>query len=141
MADYSYAQMIRDHSRKTFVEPARKAGRVSFEIQAGEVHSSLRLTSQMPNVCQALRGRQFLKENNLLLDRVDGPQSGQGSRVRFFYRFSDAASEPGIASDSDRKSPIWGLRGIAREVFRELGGAENFLKAQRETFDRGSVRG
>jgi hypothetical protein len=51
--------------------------------------------------------------------------------VAFTYVLEDAAR---VAPEED---PFYKLRGILKDVFRELGGAEAFLKSERDQFPAG----
>jgi hypothetical protein len=53
------------------------------------------------------------------------------STVTFTYRMLDADS-PGSAQRGEW--PFGGLRGVAKEVFRGVGGGEAFLLKEREQF-------
>lgn len=134
MKTTSVADEIRDAARTKHVEPARRRGKKTFQIVVGDVHKALKLQNRVPAVCSALSGKAFLEENGLVLEDREGPPSGMGTRVVFFYRFKD----------SDR--PTVGLlehfnkyRGIAREVFESLGGAEAFIRRERESFERHAI--
>jgi hypothetical protein len=77
-----------------------------------------------------LRGRKFLEENNLILEKQEGPPSGLSTTAAFTYRLADQHQTPRDQTKSD-----WaGLRGIAKEAFAAVGGAESFLKSEREKF-------
>jgi hypothetical protein len=66
------------------------------------------------------------------LKEVTGPPSGVSTTARFTFEIaSSASSTPG----SDR-NPLWELRGIAREIFEQLGGGENFIFKEREQFSK-----
>ena len=89
-------------------------------------------------MCAALRSKRFLEENGVVLERADGPPSGQGTRMTYTYRFANQAkgilSKPSISS-------FLRLQGIARDVFQSLGGAEAFLLNERSQFqDPGEKR-
>jgi len=60
--------------------------------------------------------------------------AGLGSTVRFTYRITGLKAVAASAG-----SPLTGLRGIAKQVFQDLGGGEAFIRAEREKFygDRG----
>ena len=118
---------VREIARVRFVEPARKKRASTFEIVAGDVHRELGFSNRVPLVCNALRSGAFLVANHLELVKWDGPPSGQSTTVRFTYRFIDRASSP-------RPSSFLALRGIGKEVFRSLGGAEAFIGSEREKF-------
>jgi hypothetical protein len=120
---------IRDYARQQYIDPARRRGEQTVRIVAGEVHRALRLNNLVPAVCSALRGTKFLAENNLRLEKSEGPPSGMSTTVVFTYRIE--GTQP---RDKTSKSKFLQARGIAKEVFQALGGGEAFLKAERGQF-------
>jgi hypothetical protein len=120
---------IRDYARQQYVDPARRRGEQIVRIGAGEVHRGLRLHNLVPAVCSALRGTKFLTENNLRLEKTEGPPSGMSTTVVFTYRIE--GTQP---RDNTSKSKFLQARGVAKEVFQALGGGEAFLKAERDHF-------
>ena len=106
-------------------------------VKAGEVQKAVGLQNRIANVCQALRGRKFLEENHLTLEKVEGPPSGTSTTVRFVYRLNGKES-------ASQQSPILRLLelwGIGKEVFESLGGGEAYLRSLREpSYDPGDPR-
>lgn len=123
------ADQIRDYARLQYVEPARRRHESTVKIVAGDVKKALHMDGRVPAVCAALKGPRFLKENRLVLEKWDGPPSGQSTTVTFTYRLSD--EQPQSAGTED---PLMRLWGIGKEVFRSLGGAEAFIRRERERF-------
>lgn len=123
------SQIVRDYARQQSIDPARRRGEQTVRIVAGEVHRALRLTNLVPAVCSALRGKKFLTENHLVLEKSEGPPSGMSTSVVFTYRIE--GTDP---RGKTRKSHFLQARGIAKEVFESLGGGEAFLKAERDDF-------
>ena len=134
MQEPNNADIIREFARREFIEPARRRGDSQVQISAYDVHKRLHLRNRVPNVCQALSGRKFLEENGLELEQLTGPPPGLGAPVKFTYRIAGLKAAAAVAG-----SPLAGLRGIAKQVFQDLGGGEGFLRAEREKFygDRG----
>ena len=128
------ADRIREHLRVTYIKPARSRHDATIRIVAGEVHKALHLRNRVPAVCQVLSGKKFLAENNLVLEKQEGPRSGQSTTATFIYRLSGE-----VRSSGDEAEARWqSLRGIGKDVFASLGGGEAFLKNERENFyDRG----
>ena len=106
-----------------------------MEIVAGKVHKSLGLTNRVPIVCQALKSRDFLDENHLEIERIEGPPSGQGTRVKLTYRLRRRPSRSPRSVELE-ESPLLRLWGIGKEVFQSLGGGEAFIQKDRERFYR-----
>jgi hypothetical protein len=123
------AAKIREFVRREYIEPAIRRGEATIEILVGDIHRRMHLQNLAPNVCQALSGRKFLQENHLILEKRDGPPSGLGTTVKFVYRVACPPDVP-----IRKESPLIGLRGIARDIFRDLGGGEAFIRKEREQF-------
>jgi hypothetical protein len=123
---------VREFARMEYIEPARARHESSVRIVAGEVQKAVRLNNRVPLVCQALKSSKFLDENHLVLERWEGPPSGMSTTVAFTYRLLNADEN---AAPSPRPEwPFASLRGIAREVFSDLGGGEAFIQQEREQF-------
>ena len=128
-------QRVEEFVRLEYVEPALRRGDSQLEIVAGNVHKSLGLNNRVPIVCQALKSLAFLEENHLEIDRIEGPPSGQGTRVKLTYRLLDKPSRSVRESESElEESPLLRLWGIGKEVFQSLGGGEAFIRRERERF-------
>jgi hypothetical protein len=66
-------------------------------------------------------------ENHLRLIAKTGPPSGKSTSVTYTYEFADLPR----ANEQD----VWiRLRGALKNVFSQLGGGENYLRAERESF-------
>ena len=133
------ADKIRMHGRDKYVLPARGRKERSFSIRAGDVVRELKMTGRTPGICSALKGREFLRQNNLRLVDMKGPQSGQSTTVVYTYEFLDM-DEPSTPTESS-----WiRLRGALKDVFADLGGGEAYLRAERDNFhaaDPGMAKG
>jgi hypothetical protein len=124
----TYAQVIRDYARSTYIDPARRRGDKTVEVVAGDVQRALKMTNRSPAVCQALSSQIFLGENNLELDRREGPPSGMSTTVRFVYRLGGGSTiQPPL-------SGLRSLRGQGKAVFERLGGGEAFIREGRAEF-------
>lgn len=125
----SDADRIRVHAREKYVLPAQERKQKRFAINAGNVVRELKMAGRAPAVCSALKTRQFLRSNGLGLVATDGPPSGQSTTVTYTYEFVDEDRSSREHDDSWRR-----LRGALRDVFRELGGGEAYLRAERGSF-------
>ena len=125
------ADRVRDYARRAYIEPARARRQSTVRVVAGEVQKAVRLSNRVSLVCQALKSHKFLAENRLLLEKWEGPPSGMSTTVIFTYRMLDAVQQP---STQPEEWPFKKLRGVAKEVFRSLGGAEAFLRNERKKF-------
>jgi hypothetical protein len=124
---------VKEFVRLEYVEPALRRGDSKLEIVAGTVHKSLGLNNRVPIVCQALKSRDFLDENHLEIEKIEGPPSGQGTRVKLTYRLKGRPSQSVQALELE-ESPLLRLWGIGKEVFQSLGGGEAFIRRERERF-------
>jgi hypothetical protein len=132
MGESTYADRVREHARKEYVDPARHRRKATIRIVVGEVQKAVGLTNRVSLVCQALKSHKFLDENHLALEKWEGPPSGMSTTVAFTYRLlGETEKKPGVPD-----SPFVRLRGIAKEVFQSLGGGETFISKERERFER-----
>jgi hypothetical protein len=126
---------IREYVRKTYLEPARKRGLKQVRVSAGEVHSGLGLRNRVPMVCSALRSKELLREAHVRILKDEGPPSGQSTTVGITYEVLHEKAE--IHKPAQSRTDIFHqLRGIAKDVFRELGGGEEFIKSERRQFSQ-----
>ena len=119
------ADQIRAYARQNYIEPARRRGEKRVTIVAGDIVRALGLVNRTPNVCSALRSKTFLSESNAHLEEVEGPRSGNSTTVKFTYEL-DEPSKKGASFED--------LRGIGKETFARLGGAEHFIKEERKAW-------
>jgi len=128
-ASPSVSELVRQHAHDAYLRPARHRGLKTFEVNVGQVHRALELKNRVPLVCQALKSEKFLDANGLRLISQTGPPSGQSTTVTYTYAFieSDKPSAPDRDAWTD-------LRGTLKNIFAELGGGENYLRKERETF-------
>jgi hypothetical protein len=75
---------VRDHVKRKYVDPAKKAGKESLSIRAGDIHSELGFSRRIPVVCSALRSRKFQKNCDIELAYVDGHNNT--TTAKFTYR-------------------------------------------------------
>jgi hypothetical protein len=124
------ADTIRSHGREKYVLPARKKRLPRFSIRAGDVVNELGIGGgRAPAVCSALKTHQFLRDNELRLIQATGPKSGQSTTVTYTYEFANS-----IAATEPEGDPWSKLRGALKDVFKELGGGEAYLRAERSNF-------
>jgi hypothetical protein len=125
----SKAERIRMHGRERYVLPARARKQKRFSIRAGDVVHELNISGRAPAVCSALKSREFLKQNDLVLVESSGPKSGQSTTVTYTYEFIDT-QRPSI-----EKGDAWmRLRGTLKDVFAEWDGGEAYLHSERKDF-------
>lgn len=84
------ADRIRTHVYENHIVPARRVGRESVEIRAGDIHAEMGLANAMPAVCSALRSSKFEDMAGVTAISVTGPQFG----ANVFFTFALTASSP-----------------------------------------------
>lgn len=126
----SDSEMVRNHVRENAIKPAVRRGDRSVSVNVGAVHKALGLHNRVPLVCAALKSKKFLLENGLRILSVTGPPSGQSTTVTYTYEVLTKAVSGTISSD-----PLIALRGVAKEVFKKLGGGEHFIRSERSKFN------
>lgn len=125
----SVSDLVRQHVRDNYLRPARYRRERTFAVNVGSVHKALALNNRVPLVCLALQSKKFLEENALKLISKTGPPSGQSTTVTLTYEILD-----GNEKDSAPTEPLLEVRGIARDVFKALGGGESFICEERKNF-------
>jgi hypothetical protein len=127
-ATQSDSDIVRNYVTDSLIKPAQKRGERTVLVNVGAVHKALKLQNRVPLVCAALKSRKFLEGEGLRILATSGPPSGQSTTVTFTYE---------ILSTEDRSptaNPLIGLRGVAKEVFKKLGGGERFIHSERNKF-------
>jgi hypothetical protein len=66
---------VREHAFKTYIEPARRAGRKTETVVAGDVARALKLMNRLPLVCGALGTLKFQKAHGITLESRSGPSN------------------------------------------------------------------
>lgn len=127
----SVSDLIRDHVCEVYLRTAIRRGESTFTVNVGAVHKALKLANRVPQVCSALESKKLLDENQLRIVSKTGPPSGQSTTVTFTYEILASKTRP-----SSSVNPLIGLRGVAKELFRKLGGGESFIQSEREKFAR-----
>jgi 5-methylcytosine-specific restriction protein B len=82
----TYADRVREHARREYIDPARRRGDSTVRIVAGDVQRAVNLSNRAALVCQALKSHKFLKENHLVLEKWEGPPGGVSTTVKAVYR-------------------------------------------------------
>ena len=128
------------HVIEKYVNPARERGAETIQVRVGSVLKELGWTNRTPSVFSTLSSRAFQREAGMeLIEKRGGPASGGPSTtVEFVYRLVPASagvpvpkpSEPPIPNGSGLKA----LFGILADTFRQLGGGEAYLKAERDSW-------
>lgn len=78
------SERVRDHVKRKYINPAKKEGRKSLSIRAGNIHKELGFSRRIPVVCSALRSRKLQKDCNIELAYVGGPNNS--TTTTYSYR-------------------------------------------------------
>ncbi len=137
---FEQSDKVRAFAERQYVAPARREGRKQFSIPVREVWNSLVEREgfprqNVPQVCNALRSRKFLKPLGLEIEKVEGPPSQTSTTVVFHYRFHRAnpddltheVASPATAK-KDAQAAVASLRGLLRQELAQYGGGEAFLR-------------
>ncbi len=130
---------IRDHVRAKYVETARLNHQQRFSVRCGTVEKELGMSNRIAHVCTALKTPKFLEPNGLRLVDTSGPPSGTSTTVVYTYEFCDTAANTSVSKSSETASIFAKLRqmeGILKDVYQELGGAEQAVREEREGYSR-----
>ena len=66
---------VRDHIKRKHIDPAKKAGKKTLSIRAGDIHKELGFSRRIPVVCSALRSRKLSKSCDIELTYIGGPNN------------------------------------------------------------------
>jgi len=89
----SRADRIRMHTRLRYVEPARRAGKKTVAVRAGDVARDWGLNNRVPSICSALESRLFLEQAGLRLLERRGPY--RSTTTEFHYAILDEPAKTG----------------------------------------------
>jgi hypothetical protein len=127
----------KEHVIATYVKPARLKGASVVQVRVGTVQKELGWTNRTPSVFSTLRSKEFQKEAGVeLIEKRGGPPSGGPSTtVQFVYRILDGSAAEKPSSRESKTIPngagLEKLYGILADAYKELGGGEAYLKAER----------
>jgi len=127
----------KEHVIAAYVKPARQKGENVVQVRVGSVQKELGWTNRTPSVFSTLSSKEFQREAGVeLIEKRGGPPSGGPSTtVQFVYRILDGSPSVNPSSRESRVIPngagLEKLYGILADEFKELGGGEAFLKAER----------
>ncbi len=93
----SRADRIRMHTRLHYIEPARRAGKLTVAVRAGDVARDWGLNNRVPSICSALESKLFLEQSGLQLLERRGPH--RSTTTEFHYAILDGPAESGSVAD------------------------------------------
>ncbi len=77
---------VRDHVKRNYIDPAKKAGKKTLSVRAGDIHKELGFSRRIPVVCSALRSRKLSKRCGTELTYIGGPNNS--TTTTFTYRLN-----------------------------------------------------
>ena len=141
------SEQVRAVAFEKYVQPALRAGKTQFAVAVKDLIQDLVskgfLPGNTPQVCTALRKKEFLREHGIEIEGVDGPPSKMSTTVVVRYRVADYGMQTAIKKNTleeDRVKPkqedpserasrlTEKLRGLLKEELAEYGGGEAFLR-------------
>lgn len=133
--------LTKKHVIAAYVEPARSKGQQVVHVRVGTVQKELGWTNRTPSVFSTLSSKEFQRDAGVeLIEKRGGPTSGGPSTtVEFLYRVLDSQgatqTHPPKPTPVPNGSGLKALYGVLANTFRELGGGEAFLKAERAAWE------
>jgi hypothetical protein len=130
--------ITKNHVIRNYIEPARLRGEKTVTVRVGKVLKELGWTNRTPSVFSTLSSQPFQREAGVvLLERKGGPASGGPSTtVQFVYGLNEEGPAGQIEGPGAGNPPsvtsLLNLYGIFADGYRELGGAEAFMKQERD---------
>lgn len=131
------AGYVRKFASEAYVRAARERGEHQFSIAVRPVLTDLTKrglpAGRTPLICSVLSGRKFQDENRIVLDRSDGPPSGQSPTMVYHFHFLDWPDVSKNVSRSETPEQ-WAsrvtekIRGLLKEEIEAHGGTEGYLK-------------
>lgn len=133
------SDQIREHVRLRYLEPARQRREARFSVRCGTVEKELGMSNRIAHVCTALKSSKFTEPNGLKLVETSGPPSGTSTTVVYTYELvetSPRAMAVAAAANPSVFQKLLQMEGLLKDVYRELGGAEEAIREEREGYSR-----
>ena len=130
-------ETTKKHVISKYVSPARGRGDDKVSVRVGNVLKELGWTNRTPSVYSTLSSVAFQREAGIqLIEKRGGPSSGGPSTtVEFLYRILYPADGEQTAKVDQAPAPngagLDALYGVLADTYKELGGGEAYLKAER----------
>src|SRR5579863_8226523 len=91
------SERVRRLASQRYVQPAMRAGKTRFSIAVKDLIKDLVAdgfpAGNTPQVCTALRKKEFLRDHGLEIEGIDGPPSKMSTTVVYRYRVTDRADQ------------------------------------------------
>ena len=128
------SKKVRDLAVRDFVAPSSRRRKSEFSIPVRSLLQALKQegfpAGNTPQVCSAIQSKKFLAQNHLVIDRIDGPPSGQSTTVVVHYRFTQRQDDT-VAEATAEKRAIALIResaGLLQPTIEKFGGPEALLQ-------------
>jgi 5-methylcytosine-specific restriction protein B len=72
--------------KRKYIDPAKKEGKKTLSIRAGNIHKELGFSRRIPVVCSALRSRKLSKNCDIELTYIGGPNNS--TTTTYTYRLN-----------------------------------------------------
>ena len=132
------SDQTKSHVIANYIEPARQRGEKTVLVRVGSVQKELGWNNRAPSVFSTLSSRPFQKEAGIeLVEKRGGPPSGGPSTtVQYVFRLLDQSdlSLSGKGKAVSNGTGLDKLYGVLADTFRRLGGADAYIKAEREAW-------
>jgi hypothetical protein len=138
------SERIRQRAWERYIEPQIRGGAKLIQVSIKPLMKELESEGFPPNhprqFCTALQKKEFLREKNLVVNRVDGPPSGTSTTVvlHFTYGGNTDPASLALAGESPAERALRlteKLRGLMKDEIAAHGGAEAFLRWVRSEED------
>ena len=145
--NYGLSDQVRAVATEKYVQPAIRAGKVSFSVAVRDLMQHLEPLGfpprNWPQICSAIQTEKFLRSHGIGIESVEGPPKKQSSTVVVRYRVRGTSSEstsggplatreaePGQKEDPAARALrlTEKLRGLLKDEFAAAGGGEAFLR-------------
>jgi hypothetical protein len=140
MPDYGATDRVRRFVLREIIEPARRRGEQKVTIHAGTLGKLLQERNVLPSnrfpiICGAVGSPGFAKANRISLQSREGPRLS--STTTFTFSLESVAERQGQNTEGPSEGRSFlRLRGILKATYKQLGGAEQFHRRERESWDR-----
>lgn len=129
---------IRQHAVEKFVRPARRNRQRRLSLAVRDLMNDLESQGfpkhHQNQFCTAIQTRNFLQQNGLEIEKIDGPPSGRSTTVVVHYRLKDDLNKQTEAqfltneTPSERAKRVTSLlSGRLRKQIKELGGTLAYM--------------
>lgn len=141
------SETVRMVALEKYIQPAVRAGKIRFSLAVKDLIKDLEAQGfppgNTPQICTALRKKDFLRAEGLVIEAIDGPPSKMSTTVVYRYRVISAGTQllqetgasgvrepsPEAESPEARARRLAGkLRGLLKEELAEYGGGEAFIR-------------